>query len=286
MIRYSKRAMKAYAHLYRPYNDFDVYVEDSSYVGVYERIINRALKGAARVSRVIPLGPKEEVLEAASNDNDDGRKKLYIVDSDLDLISKPRIQRISNVHRLSVYSLENLVFEKDAVDQYLIFSQPSKESTRCIQAYDYASYEEGLERSLGLYIAALGAAWRLNLRGPAFAMDPRGLSEVLNGHSVGPDKRALRRKTASVIRAIKSQSSDAEYKQSKRVVLDIIKKRNFSANRYVPGKKFLIAYLNGMVVKSGGDAHRQQAIISYLAERCTLSFDKKLARRLRSLARP
>ena len=68
MITYSVKSRMAVGRLMRPYNDLDIYVEDSSYIGVYERMINNALNGLGSVSRVIPLGPSERVIEAAKDD--------------------------------------------------------------------------------------------------------------------------------------------------------------------------------------------------------------------------
>ena len=67
MIALSLKSRRAYGVLYRAYNDIDIYVEDSIYLGVYERIVNRILGGKAKISKVIPLGPRNIVV-AASED--------------------------------------------------------------------------------------------------------------------------------------------------------------------------------------------------------------------------
>jgi hypothetical protein len=119
MIEYSGAAKIAVATFMRPYNDVDIYVEDQTYKGLYERIINRSIEGRGRVSSVIPIGCRADVERAAANDNgSDGRRKIYIVDGDLDLLARGRHEKVPNLHRLSVYAVENLVLSSESVSSY------------------------------------------------------------------------------------------------------------------------------------------------------------------------
>jgi hypothetical protein len=89
MVRYSERAKIGYARLYRPYNEMDVFVEDENCLNMYAILVNRILGDLGKVSRVIGMGSRQAVENACAKDVEgDFRAKLYIVDSNVDVLIK------------------------------------------------------------------------------------------------------------------------------------------------------------------------------------------------------
>ena len=83
MILYSKKAKLGYAFLYRHYNDIDVYVEDTTCVAMWENLLAVIIAGRCRLTRVIQLGGRKNVLDACKNDQQpSNRRRIYIIDGD------------------------------------------------------------------------------------------------------------------------------------------------------------------------------------------------------------
>lgn len=118
MIGFSLHARRAIAYLFRPYNDIDVYVEDVVSRAMYEILLGRALEGKAQVKRVIPLGDRYQVIAAATADTTaDGRRRIYIIDGDLELVLNRAGPAVPRLFRLHVYAAENLVLTETSVSE-------------------------------------------------------------------------------------------------------------------------------------------------------------------------
>jgi hypothetical protein len=268
-----------------PYNDIDVFVEDKTYVGVYEKLINRALAGRARVQKVIPLGPRKDVLDAAMNDNvARGRPRLYIVDGDLDLIAHFRQRRARHLYRLRVYSLENLLLESKALEAYCGFACPSRTADDACKAVDLEFFLQQIEQLASIYIVTLAIARRLDLRDGAFGMDIKAIFALKDGKHSHVDRRRLFSKLRILIKRIIELKSLGEFRSAKKDVLAAIDLRRFNGIDYIPGK-MLLWYLNERVGGAKGASLQQSVIASYLADHCTLARDGLLVRRLRQVAR-
>lgn len=285
MIRYSHKAMTSYGSLMEPYNDIDVYVEDSTYIGVYEKLINRILDGRAKVTRVIPLGPRSKVLEAAKNDkNPKNRKKLYIVDGDLDLIAYKRNKSITNVHYLSVYCFENLVWERDALNKFISLALPGKSELEASRIFNLDELEERINDLL-VYFIILAVAYRLKLRGKEFSLNPPSVSTDTSGVYKYPCSSKIRSRALELSKIIRTIKGRTAYKKNLFAVLNNISYKNLSTERIVSGKSFLMWYLGNISSSSGSVLANNRAIVSYLAEHCSLQHDDALRRKLHYLSR-
>jgi hypothetical protein len=285
MITYSVKSRMAVGRLMRPYNDLDIYVEDSSYIGVYERMINNALNGLGSVSRVIPLGPSERVIEAAKNDiSSGGRPRIYIVDGDLDLIARQRHKLYVRLHRLNVYSLENLLMETQAIESYAAYALPHLSRRGAIDALDIGHLIHNVEVIANIYTVVLAVARRLDLRDDVLKFDHTVCMARVGGKYVKPDLRRLGRKVFEIIQFIKVKCGLRRYKAAKASVYEHIKRKRLSGFIYFPGKS-IVWMMNERIGAARGFQLQQKAIISFLANECCLTLDPKLATRLRGLLR-
>src|SRR6185437_15212835 len=107
--------MRAFTAIYRPYNDIDIYVEDNSFIGLYERIFGRLLSGVAKVTSVTPLPGRDAVLnEAKRLKSDRTRRRFFLIDGDFFWVIGP-VTKVRSVYMLKCYSFENLAYERGPV---------------------------------------------------------------------------------------------------------------------------------------------------------------------------
>ena len=286
MIQYGLSARPALARLMRSYNDIDIYVEDSTYVGVYKKLVNKALAGRGSVASVTPLGPKSVVLARAMNDNaPGGRPRLYIVDGDFDFISKKRHPSAPHLYRLNVYSLENLVFERAGVYALSELSLPDIEDNRAHQLSGYEQIERCLDNDLAYLFKIHAIARRMGVNDRSFRIESFSISDTYNGRVISANRQKCRRKAIQLISELKRRKGLSRYRLARAVVNEIIQTRAVSGSAYVPGKEFHLKYLVGKLGQAGGASLAQNVVVAALADKCTFSRDPRLVRRLRKLAK-
>lgn len=116
MLEYPRLAIGAISYLMRRYNDLDIYVEDRRYLSIYAILAARALGARAKVRMVIPLGGREEVLDAcAKADWTKGRRQIFLLDGDFDLLLGRQRRRMRGLYQLNAYCIENLLLDVGAI---------------------------------------------------------------------------------------------------------------------------------------------------------------------------
>lgn len=123
---WSGRAKKALALFFRQWNDIDVYVEDRSpsTVKVYHELFFRLTSPDFRISRVIPVGSKEEVLDACRN-HTSARPSVYVVDGDLDLLLGSVPPSINRLYVHDRYCIENFLLDETTAVEIAYEDDPS-----------------------------------------------------------------------------------------------------------------------------------------------------------------
>lgn len=155
MLKWPDRARRSLATFFVKWNDFDVFVEDTAKFAnaVYSSFITRVAQGNCKVSRVIPLGDRNKVLSTAAADSKKGgRRRLYLVDGDLDLISgipDPIVDRLF-VHK--VYHLENYFLCEEALLEVLQEENPRLSTDNLRAALDYHGWLREVEPLLDLFV--------------------------------------------------------------------------------------------------------------------------------------
>lgn len=113
MVKYSARAARALGFLKRRSNDIEVYVEDTSSANMWLQIIQKAFGSNVKLTSVNMLGSKKNVIDACSIDQaNDGRRKIYLVDGDLDHLCGKKVRQLKYFHALRAYCIENLLLSK------------------------------------------------------------------------------------------------------------------------------------------------------------------------------
>ncbi len=120
MIRRSIEAAKAMALFFRYKNDLDIYYEDLNDDEFYKELLRLILPKNTRVGKLISLGNKYAVIKACSTDQvDTKRKRLYMVDGDMELILGTNPNNLKYLHVHDAYCIENFLVEEGSVVEVL-----------------------------------------------------------------------------------------------------------------------------------------------------------------------
>lgn len=135
MLKFNFKALKALPKLFAYRNDIDIYTEDKvADKEFYKALFKRLFNNGTNVNDVTPLGCKANVLNAYdSQDKKSMRKRLYIVDGDLDLIIGTNRKAEENLVILDSYCIENYLIEEAAIIELIYYSNGS-ESKETIKA--------------------------------------------------------------------------------------------------------------------------------------------------------
>jgi len=100
-------------------NDIDIYTEDNDKdKEFYKVLFQRLLKNDIIISDVTPLGSKDSVIKRCKEEPDNGRKKIFIVDGDVNYIHG-NILIIKHLYVLEAYCIENFLIDKETIMNFL-----------------------------------------------------------------------------------------------------------------------------------------------------------------------
>jgi hypothetical protein len=210
---------------------------------------------------------------------------LYIVDGDLDLLAFSRKKKIDRLYRLRVYSVENLLFEIPAMEEYCSFASPGHPGGACAASVNPNGLSAELNNVLLPYIVALAIARRFDLPGGVFAINPPSVANVVGGRPIGPCPTKVRKRIKEIVRAIVAAKGVAEFRNAKRIVQGNLARRRLDGVRATPGKYFALSYLNKRVEAAGGLSLQQRAIASFLARHIRFENEPHFKAVLRKTAR-
>ena len=115
-VVFPPRAAPALGLLKSGKNDIEIFVENSVGNNVWTNLLRTYLPSGVKLESVNLLGSRDDVLNACKLDQkDDGRRKLYIIDADFDLLRGIRKRSLKHLYRLRGYCLENYLIDFDAI---------------------------------------------------------------------------------------------------------------------------------------------------------------------------
>ncbi len=107
---------RALGHLNSAGNDIQIFVEDTANRNVWRKILKALLPDGVSFRDPIALGGRKQVVDECRRDQqNDGRKKLYIIDADFDLLHGKRKRNLRHLYRLRAYCIENYLFQEEAL---------------------------------------------------------------------------------------------------------------------------------------------------------------------------
>jgi len=120
MLRFNDASRRLVSVFFSYRNDIDIYTEDEfANKEFYKILFRRLVTNGIKINDVTPLGSKGNVLERCRVEPDSGRRKLFIVDGDINVIHKKGIPILKNLYVHDAYCIENFVFDKTSIVKFL-----------------------------------------------------------------------------------------------------------------------------------------------------------------------
>lgn len=211
MVKYSARSAKALGFLKQIVNDVEVFVEDTGNPNMWVRIIKSILPDDVKIKSVNLMGGKANVLAACRLDQEaDGRKKIYIIDGDLDLLQGRRKPRLKHLYRLKAYCIENLLISESSLILIGCESAPKMTEAKVKAAVNFADIEEDVRRMLGALFVVYAAANRLCPEIPTVSYPVHRLIRRVNNQSE-LDRELVVARIREVVKAVLGEMEMREY---------------------------------------------------------------------------
>lgn len=115
---YPARAAQGLGELKAHSNELEIFVEDKSQRRFWLLLLQRYAPNInLKIGSINPLGGRDMVLEACRCDQtNNSRKRLYIIDSDFDIVLQKRKERLKHLYKLKRYCVENYLVSQSSID--------------------------------------------------------------------------------------------------------------------------------------------------------------------------
>ena len=289
MIQYSERAKIAYARLYRPYNDIDIFVEDETCHNMYKILINRMLGALGRVERVIGMGSRQAVEAACLKDEEaPSRAKLYVVDGDMDIFRGKRRKRMARLYRLREYCIENVLLDEMAIYEVLRETMVDADSESIERAFGFEMLQRQIE-------GELLALWKLY----AVAFDLRAEVDTVSysvhrlrsaeGDRVDVSPALVRERIRTLVGELWRVSGKQRYVEARRSLRGKWAKRQPEGKNAISGKHCILPLVYYRCKVYGNYRDSEASLKVRLARHCDvrrdLGFYRAVRRELRKARR-
>lgn len=232
--------MGAYAAIWRPYNDIDIFVEDSSLQGLYERMFQRMLKGAARVSAIIPLQNRDAVIaEAIRFKDDQSRRRFFLIDGDFEW-AVGRIRRVRNLYTLRCYSIENLAWNINSIHSAAKKVAPGMSNADISRAITEIDLDAITAALVPLFVA-YSICFRLgaNCETVGFSI----VRLIQDGRQTSLCSKKIGGRLREVFRHVKQHHGVDAWVRERRAVETMLSKREVEPSHFIAGKDYLLVIL-------------------------------------------
>ncbi len=148
-VQYSPRAAQALGYLNAGRNDVEIFVEDTAAPNLWVNFLKKYFPKNIKLESVNTFGSRKNVLAACKSDQSaDGRRKLYIVDGDLDLLTGKPKPNLRHLYRLRSYCIENYLIDTETVAGAVTSVDPVNPSMAVRQVFDFGGWLDQNERLL------------------------------------------------------------------------------------------------------------------------------------------
>lgn len=282
MVSYSPRAARALALLKRPYNDVDIFVEDTGNHNMWLLLVRQLLPAGTRIVSVNMLGGRDAVEEACKIDQSaTGRRKLYITDGDFDWLLGKAKKRLKYLYRLRAYSVENILISEYSLIQIGLEYCPTKTEAQLAADLDFPGLVAEMEQNFrGLFITYAVAhlvARRVQTVG-------YGVGRLLQNSPHGPriaGPKILQRAKA-VYRQVLSIASSADTRTARNIIS--AHATTMALQQVVSGKHYALPFVMMRFKAACGYKGSQEHFKVALARAYDPSMEPYLAKRLRRIA--
>jgi hypothetical protein len=274
--------MRAFTALYRAYNDIDIYVEDRSLIGLYERLFGRILRGVARITSVTPLDGRSAVIaEAKRLQGDKTRRRFFLVDGDFFWILGPR-QRVRGLYTLKCYSLENMAFERLPILNVAYIHAPQLTKAAIDAAFSDERFAGATKSLLPLFqVYAICHVLKAGCKTVDFSV--HRLFENPNSNLLSA--AAIRSRMRGVIGELLGNFTWKEILAAKAQVRSALDNANAYDSRFISGKSYLGALLLKWFQREVHYRGNLAQLTCAILDNSSVQIDRNLQRAVRRAAR-
>lgn len=127
MLEFNEESKRLVSTFFTYRNDIDIYTEDEiKDKEFYKFLFKKLLNNSVRINDITPLGCKENVIKRCIEEPLNGRKKLFIVDSDINIIHGFNVPNLQNLYVLDGYCIENLLLDEESIIKYVYHNCATK----------------------------------------------------------------------------------------------------------------------------------------------------------------
>ena len=280
-VKFPPKAAVALGFLKAHNNDIEIFVEDRSSPNLWLFLLRHYLPDGIRLNSVNVLGSRDEVIRACRADQEnDGRRKLYIIDGDMDVLrGRPR-PRLRHLYRLRSYCVENYLLDERAIISAVMVLNPRVDEASVQNRLDYSGWFDR-NRALLLYLfVCYGVTYELNREVQTVRFSVHRLFRA-NDPMVNLSRRKVVGRVLSLFRAVRRRRS----KEETRMVFDRIRANaeKLGLERVVSGKDYIFPSLYGITKGHFGVNLRSDSFRVLVAQFATRTLDPYLLRRLRKI---
>lgn len=142
MLERGLEARFAKSVFYEHVNDIDVFVEDASTETrkLFAKLLSSNL-GSFRVDCVFPVGARIDVLtKCGADQGQGGRRRVYVIDADMDLCRGIEAQGLRRLYRLPRYCVENFLIDEVAASKVVARNSEELDDDDALRQLDFDSW--------------------------------------------------------------------------------------------------------------------------------------------------
>jgi len=280
---YPERALTSKAVLYRPLQDIDIFVEDEGSEVFYNALLERLVGDRARISCVIPLRGRLNVLKRAG-DYADRRPALFLIDGDLEWVAGLPQPSLPHLFVHPCYCVENYLFCERAMIQISVENGVMAEDDAKAQLRWESLCKRLKDNLVPLFVEfAVAYALRSDIRTVS-----RGIGAILEGGGGAVPQLDLN-KVAALCEQVRTEVLQhvdaADYLHTRTSVEERVQVLNDPLD-VVSGKDFLLPLQMFEVNRVGGQKVQRRSFVFRLARHCSLEKLGELRNRILKALEP
>lgn len=279
----SPKSARALALLKSIYNDVEIFVEGNTSSNTWTKLLQVYLPDGVKLDSVNLLQNRASVVQACKLDQDiDGRKKLYIIDGDLDLLLGVPKPKLRHLYRLRSYCFENYLFDQEAITAAITTKNPNVPRSAVVRQFNMKDWFQRNSQALaGLFICY---AVTFELAKDVKTVDYR-VRKLLDSKSKSSDlcERKVRLRILALYREVRTRCDGAK-------VRGLYGRVSANADalgveRFVSGKDYVIPVFHKMIAEKFKVNISFTELKTLIAQCMKGSHDVHLRRRLRMVWR-
>lgn len=255
---------------FRYKNDIDIYVEDNNDEEFYKVLLNRVLETTnLKVDKLISLGNRKNVIDTCLTDQTDRkRKRLYIIDGDLNLILGD-IPEINYLYVHKCYCIENYLIDEKAILEILHDNCANQAIDKIQKTLTFNNWLKGISTPLIDLFLHFALAHKFKLRMPTVKGGISNYQCQKNGLVI-VDNDKINTKISEIKEELLKQISEEEYND---LIYNLRQKYSYNVDNLlimVSGKHFLLPLVQERIKKVDRTNISRETIRLRLAKLCNI----------------